>query len=175
MHSKYCLHTGHQQVFGQCPNRTHPGLVPPPFHDFHPCYYLMNQPSSNHRHHRCFDLRRSKTLEVRLAACIIEKCIKNSSSTGLIVIRELRRRFWLLPWLMLSDKFSYNETILLRQVAPVHHHFVTFVHLVTSVCVVRQLFSFLAWFDIGSLPKYRWFQNIAYVKKVWEKTKIYKP
>ena len=73
---------------GECPNRTHPGLVPLSFTIFIQVILRWINPSSNRRHHRCFDLRWSKTLEVRLTASIIEKRIKNSSSsTGLIVIR----------------------------------------------------------------------------------------
>ena len=143
---RHRLHPGHQQEFDQCPNRTHPGLVPLPFMIFtHVILGLIN-PSSNRRHHRCFDRRRSKTLDVRLTASIIENCIKNNSNTGLIVIRGLRRRLRLLPRLLLlmSDNFSYAETILIRQVAPVYHHFVTFFHLATSVCGVRHLVSFLS-------------------------------
>ena len=84
---RYHLHTGHQQELGQCPNRTYPGLVPLSFMIFTHVILVWINPSSNCRHHRCFDLRRSKTLEVLLTASIIENCIKNSSSTGLIIIR----------------------------------------------------------------------------------------
>ena len=63
----------------------------------------------------------------------------------LIFIRGRRRHFRLLPLLLLlSDFFSYDETILLRQVALVNHHSVTFVHLATSVCGIRLLVSFLS-------------------------------
>ena len=139
------LHPGHQQELGQCPNRTHPGLVPSWFSlmsssdesTLAPTVGIIDASTS---------ARRSKTLEVRLTASIIEKRIKNSSSsTGLIVIRGLRCRFRLLPrLLLLSDNFSYDETILLHQVTLVHHHSITFIRLATNVCWVRHLVSFLS-------------------------------
>ena len=91
LHTSYILrnrlNSGHQQELGRYPNWIHPGLVPLSFMIFTHVILGWINPSSNRSHHGCFDLRRSKTVEVRLTASIIEKRIKNSSSsTGLVVI-----------------------------------------------------------------------------------------
>ena len=95
------------------------GWSPLPFMIFTHVILKWINPSSKRRHYRFFDLHQSKTLEIRLTVSISENCIMNSSSTGLIVIRGLCRRFRLLPRLLLlrrsfSVKSLQSTTILSR-------------------------------------------------------------
>ena len=137
---RHHLHPCHQQELGQCPNRTHWGWSP--FMIFTHLILGWINPSSKLRHHRCFDLcqrkpSKSDSLLVSLKSASRTAAARDSSSSGASLPAPSA-----LPQLLLllSDNFSYYETILLRQVAPVHHHSVTFVHLATSVCGVRHFF-----------------------------------